>query len=37
MVSHPLAPGLSPTFTHGELTYGSVETEARPDPTRATA
>lgn len=25
MISHPLAPGLSPTYSHGELRFGSIE------------
>ncbi|MBA3393063.1 MAG: hypothetical protein H0T89_10485 [Deltaproteobacteria bacterium] len=24
LVGHPLAPGLSPTYTHGEITYGTL-------------
>ncbi len=37
LISHPLAPGLAPTFTHGALTYGSVETGGGVNPVRATA
>lgn len=29
MVAHPLAPGLAPTYTHGAITHGAVETTAR--------
>jgi hypothetical protein len=25
MISHPLAPGLSPTYSHGEITYGTID------------
>lgn len=26
MIAHPLAPGLAPTYTHGAITHGAVET-----------
>ena len=34
LVPHPLAPGLSPTYTHGAITHGEV---AKPQPARASA
>lgn len=34
LVGHPLAPGLSPTYTHGTITFGTV---AVATPARATA
>jgi hypothetical protein len=34
LVPHPLAPGLSPTYTHGAITHGEV---AKPQSTRASA
>ncbi|MCW5807383.1 MAG: hypothetical protein KIT31_33815 [Deltaproteobacteria bacterium] len=30
LVGHPLAPGLSPTYTHGAITYGAVVTAQPP-------
>jgi len=37
LVSHPLAPGLSPTYTHGAISHGSVETGAGTGTVRASA
>jgi len=37
LVSHPLAPGLSPTYAHGALTYGVVDTGAGSGAIRASA
>jgi hypothetical protein len=28
MISHPLAPGLSPTYSHGEITFGAIEIDS---------
>lgn len=37
LVAHPLAPGLAPTYTHGEITHGTVETGAGLGSVRASA
>ena len=34
LVAHPLAPGLSPTYTHGAITHGEI---VHADATRASA
>jgi hypothetical protein len=37
LVSHPLAPGLSPTYTHGAITHGEVQSSGRAGAVRASA
>lgn len=37
LVSHPLAPGLAPTYTHGAITHGTIDAGAEPGAARASA
>jgi hypothetical protein len=37
LVAHPLAPGLSPTYSHGAITHGIVDAGAGTGPVRASA
>ncbi|HSK03053.1 MAG TPA: hypothetical protein VK932_17500, partial [Kofleriaceae bacterium] len=37
LVPHPLAPGLSPSYSHGAITYGSVDAGGGTKDLRATA
>jgi len=37
MIPHPLAPGLAPTYSHGAITHGAVETGAEIAAARASA
>lgn len=37
LVSHPLAPGLAPTYTHGAITFGEVASGSGTGPVRASA
>jgi hypothetical protein len=37
MISHPLAPGLAPTYSHGAITFGAIESGSALGVIRASA